>query len=306
MRDQWPALRDRPARFVLVEKRRDRVEQLLTEFRRELAHPMPDGEYRDAALHVLVRQGTCEDTLPGQLAQVNAKTAPVLGVLDSFGGGSTQQLIRRFARQRGGEVVITVEPQHFVRNLDPGRADEVFGGPEWRDVDKLPAHTKRAYIARKLTESIRAAGFRFVISFGLETARGNELLLQFGTNHPTGLDRFKDSLWRADPIGGARFRDPNDPEQMLLDLIPEPTIAPLRRLLLDHLCGRPARTATLDEMRTFALEHTLYRRKDIAPALDDLLTRGEIHTNGGHTRVHARTPGPTLITATRTEQFTLT
>ncbi len=305
MRDRWPELRDRPVRFVLVEKRRDRVEQLLTEFRRELAHPMPGGEYRDAALHILVRQGTCEDTLPGLLAHVDAKKAPVLGVLDSFGGGSTQQLIRRFARQKGGEVVITVEPQHFVRNLDPARADEVFGGPEWRDVDELPPHVKRTYIARKLTEAIRAAGFRFVISFGLETARGNELLLQFATNHPTGLDRFKDSLWGADPIGGARFRDPNDPEQMLLDLTPEPAVAPLRRLLLDHLCGRPARTATVAELRTFTREHTLYRHKDTAPALDDLLARSEVSTGGGHTRVHARTPGLTPITARSTEQFTL-
>lgn len=137
MRRRWPELRDRPARFVLVEKRGDRVEQLLAEFRRELDDPMPDGEYRDPTLHVIVKRGTCEDTLPSLLSGIGARVAPVLGVLDSFGGGSTQQLVSRFARQKGGEVVITVEPQHFVRNLDPDRADQVFGGPEWRDIDTL-------------------------------------------------------------------------------------------------------------------------------------------------------------------------
>jgi len=79
----------------------------------------------------------------------------------------------------------------------------------------------------------------------------------------------------------------------------------LRRLLLDHLCGRPARTATVAELRTFTREHTLYRHKDTAPALDDLLARSEVSTGGGHTRVHARTPGLTPITARSTEQFTL-
>jgi len=303
MRKSFPELRNRPVRFVLVEKRRDRVEQLLTEFRRELDHPMPDGEYRDPTLHVLVCQGTCEDTLPGLLRRVGAAQAPVLGMLDSFGGGSTQALIERFARQKAGEVVITVEPQHFVRNLDPNRADKVFGGPEWRDVNELPADAKRRYIAGKLADAIQAAGFRYVVAFGLESSNGNELLLQFASNHERGLERFKDSLWRADPIGGARFRDPSDPDQMLLDLVDEPAVAPLRRLLLDYLRGRPGATATVAELRAFTFEHTLYRKKDTAGALGELLARNEVSTAGGHTR--APTRQATAITASGTEQLTL-
>jgi len=71
MRRRLPELRDRPARFVLVEKRRDRVEELIARFRDELNDPMPGGEYRDPTLHVVIRRGTCEQTLhEGYPAQV--------------------------------------------------------------------------------------------------------------------------------------------------------------------------------------------------------------------------------------------
>jgi hypothetical protein len=73
---------------VLIEKRADRVARLLEELRRELGHAMPDGEYRDATLHVVVKQGACESALPRALDEVGAWKAPILAVLDSFGGGN--------------------------------------------------------------------------------------------------------------------------------------------------------------------------------------------------------------------------
>jgi len=102
-------------RLVLVEKRRDRVERLLSELRRVLDDPMPGGEYRGEALHVLVRCGACETMLPQALVDAGAVDGPTRAVLDSFGGGSTQQLLRQFAARPAGEVLVTVDPQHFVR-----------------------------------------------------------------------------------------------------------------------------------------------------------------------------------------------
>ncbi|MGH3585483.1 MAG: three-Cys-motif partner protein TcmP, partial [Pseudonocardia sp.] len=251
-RAQHPHLHDKFARFVLVEKRADRVARLLEELRRELDHPMPNGEYRDATLHVLVRRGACEVRLPQALTDTGAwEYGPILAVLDSFGGGSTQRLLRQFADHRGGEVLVTVDPQHFVRNLDPDRADAVFGSAAWRDVDDLAPDKKRAHIAARLIDAIRDAGFQHVISFGLQTVRGGELLLQFGTNHPRGLEKYKDSLWRADPIRGAQFRDPNDPDQMLFDFTPTAELGPLRRLLLAYLDTKPGRCATFEQLRGF-------------------------------------------------------
>lgn len=305
LRAAKPHLSGRPARFVLVEKRADRVAELLARFRDELGDPMRGGEYRDPSLHVIVQQGTCEQTLPELLRRVGVGRFPLLGVLDSFGGGSTSDLIGKFARQKAGEVLTTVEPQHFVRNLDSARSDRVFGGPHWREVEQYPPDDKRAFISRALDTAVRAAGFRYVIAFGLETVKGNELLLQFATNHPRGLERFKDSLWRADPIAGARFRDPNDPEQMLLDLTPERSVAPLRRLLEDHLRSCPGGSATYGELHDFVFERTFYRKPDVAPAVNELLERGLATSDRRRPRISAGTPADTVITATDTEQYQL-
>jgi hypothetical protein len=54
-RHAHPRVGDKPARFVLVEKRQDRVEELLAQPRIELDDPMPAGEYRDNTLHVQAR-----------------------------------------------------------------------------------------------------------------------------------------------------------------------------------------------------------------------------------------------------------
>lgn len=156
-----------PARFVLVEKRRDRFERLVVEFERELGRPLPGGEYRDPSLHIVVRHGECESALPQALTDVGAWDAPILVVLDSFGGGCTRTLLEAFAPRRGCEVLTTVEPQHFVRELDPARADAVFGATRWRAVAGQPADRKRAFIAEELDRTTRAAGFEHVLRFGL-------------------------------------------------------------------------------------------------------------------------------------------
>lgn len=292
-----PGLAAKPVRMVFVEKRRDRVEELIRQLSHKLGHPMTNGEYRDRNLHVLVRQGPCETTLPTALNEVSAGGAPILAVLDSYGGGSTQALLRRFASRNACEVLVTVEPQHFVRCLDPGRADEVFGSRDWRAIEELPANQKRQFIAERLVEAMHAAGFTYVLSFSLESRKGNELLLQFGSNHPRGVEKFKDSIWRADPIGGAKFRDPNDPDQMLLELAAEPALSPLRRLLLAELANNPDRTATIEQLRTFTREHTIYREAHTTPALEGLRARQEISTQPNQKIIRPHTPRAVRVTA---------
>lgn len=79
---------------------------------------------------------------------------PVLGVLDSFGGSTQYLLIGRLARQNAGEVVITVEPQHFLRNLDPDRADKVFGGPRVAGAGRRAARHRRGSRRRDLIHDL--------------------------------------------------------------------------------------------------------------------------------------------------------
>ncbi|MGH4017872.1 MAG: three-Cys-motif partner protein TcmP [Pseudonocardiaceae bacterium] len=286
-----------PVRFVLIDKRRDRVDSLRRQFEAALGAALPGGWYHDQQLTVLIRRGDCEQDLPEALAEVGAWNSPILAVLDSFGGGCSRELLTLLAQNRAGEVLTTVEPQHFVRELDPERADRVFGTTTWRDVDRQPAERKRTFIVEQLDAATRDAGFRHVVRFGLHTNTGGELVLQFGTNNVRGLERFKDSLWNADPVAGAGFRDPNDPDQMTLDMQLEPNLGPLRRILHGHLSDLPARTATLNQLRQFTLEHTIFKATHTVPALEDLRARQQIETTPHQKRIHHQTGRTTRITA---------
>ncbi|MGH3615257.1 MAG: three-Cys-motif partner protein TcmP [Pseudonocardia sp.] len=294
-------LHGKTLRMLLVEKRRDRVEKLVEQFRGELNDPMPTGEYRDACLHVIVRQGECETTLPELMDDTRAWNDPVLGVLDSFGGGSTQRLLRRFDKATGHEVLLTVDPQHFVR-FDTERADAVFGTPAWREIHDLPPDQKRSRVAALLVDAIRGAGFPYVTSFELHSVRGGDLALQFGTRHPLGIEKFKAALWDADPLGGAQFRDPNDPGQMLLDIGYEPNLVPLREQLLAYLNSQPGHTATLEQLRAYANDHTIFKRSHVPPALELLRQRAAIATSPRQSQIRSQTSKNVAVTATGAEQ----
>jgi hypothetical protein len=113
----------------------------------------------------------------------------------------------------------------------------------------------------------------------------------------------KGSLWDADPFNGARFRDPADPDQMLLDLLPEPNLAPLGRILLTRLAQLPDQTATIDALRSYSLEHTIYRRPHTAPAFDRLLARRQITATPPQANIRSSTRGTVRVTATGQQQL---
>lgn len=285
-----------PVRFVFIDKRADRVAHLINRVEAELDVRLSHGRYidRDRTLTILIGQGDCERDLPHALTDVGAWNAPILAVLDSFGGGCTQDLLRRFARNKAGEVLTTTDPQHFVRELDPERADRVFGSRAWREVADQPADRKREFVARCLDGAARAAGFCHVVPFELHTARGGELILQFGTNHPTGLERFKNSLWKADPVAGASVVDPNHRDQVALPLGFEPNLTQLDAILHQYLSRRPEHTATLGDLRNYTLDYTTFKRAHAAQAAEELRQQGRIQTRS---LIQPRSPDRTRVTA---------
>ncbi len=107
----------------------------------------------------------------------------------------------------------------------------------------------------------------------------------------------KDSLWKADPVGGTQFRDPNDPEQMLLEFTPDPGLAPLRRILREHIKHQSGQTATVKQLREYTLEHTVYKKVHTALALEELRSRQEITTIPHQKRITAHLRDAVHVTA---------
>jgi len=75
---------------------------------------------------------------------------------------------------------------------------------------------RKLYISELQRQDV-AGGTRYARAFSmLNTASQPIYNLVFATNHPVGIDRMKDSLWKVDANAGGRFSDATDPNQTTL------------------------------------------------------------------------------------------
>jgi hypothetical protein len=178
-------------------------------------------------------------------------------------------------------VIVTLQPQHFVRFVSRKgeAADEVFGGnPTWRDVADMASETKSRHLLTCYRQALKAAGFRYLLDFELVPPNGQPLYLVFGTSHPRGLEKMKDSLWEVDRAEGVGFRDPRDEQAETLFDLDEPLLGPLTRALEHELRQRgPTR---IEDLRNFALYETVYRPEHVIKALKPLHDRGLLTAHG--------------------------
>jgi hypothetical protein len=110
----------------------------------------------------------------------------------------------------------------------------------------------------------------------VELATGDQPgeLVAFGTTLGKSLESFKDALWAVDEYAGVRYRDPGDPDRHLIDISLTPHPGPLRREILAHL--ERVGSATVTELRTFALTETVYRAADATRVLHTLIEAGTV------------------------------
>lgn len=240
----------------------------------------------EARIHVEVREGRCEPTLERLLTEHDAWSHPILGVFDTWGGAVSAKLLKRFADNVSSEVIITIQPQYFARfakveDIDHG--DKVFGSTTWREVAQQPSTAKTTWLLKRYRQTVEEAGFQYVLDFELVDEASRILYLVFGTNHKRGLQKMKEAMWEVDAVNGTGYRDPRDPNQETLQIEIEPQTAVLRRLLLDHLKAQPTQQATLNDLRRFALFHTVYKESQARQAVVDMLNAGQVtraDTNG--------------------------
>lgn len=246
-------------------------------------------------------EGKCADVLEERLTLRQAWGQPILAVLDSWGTAPVSyNLLKRLARNPATEVLVTFGPQHFVRFVGElgASADEVFGDDQrWRQVQSQPdGEAKRQHLLDCYRRALQTAGFRHLLDFELVDRRGEVLYLVFGTNHPRGVEKMKDTLWEVDPVQGVGFRDPRDEQHEALFDVNEPILAPLARLLLPVIERAGAAGLPVRELRDFALHETVYRPQHVAPALQPLLEAGRIEADSQH---RVRPSGRVWITQRR-------
>ncbi len=286
-----PGLKTRvnPARLLFVDADKRCVDMLN---RRLVEAVNPDwtlARWREEArVHVEVREGRCEPTLEKLITEHDAWGHPILAVLDTWGGAVSAQLIQRFASNNSSEVIVTIQPQYFARfaqveDIDHG--DKVFGSTSWREVAQQPSSAKTAWLLNRYRRTIEECGFHYVLDFELVDEAGRVLYLVFGTSHERGLQKMKEAMWEVDAVNGAGYRDPRDPNQETLQIEIEPQTGALRRLLLEHLKTQPNQEAPLNDLRRFALFHTVYKESQARQTVVDMLDAGQVVRADGNNRL---------------------
>jgi len=264
------------ARIIFVDDDK-RCTDLLNE---TLIKAFPKRPRSEDAMPVKVVTGTCKDHLEAALDGMHAWGKPIFANLDSWGNAPIPyRLLKRLATNVSSEVIVTFFPQHFVRFVsDMGEAgDELFGGdPTWRTVTDLAPAAKSRHILTCYRQALKNAGFKYLLDFELVPRHGQPLYLVFGTGHPLGVQKMKDSLWEVDPVQGVGFRDPRDEQAETLFDIDEPLLGPLTRLLERKL--RENGPTSVQDLRTFTLFETVYRPEQVIRSLGPLLERGIIRT----------------------------
>lgn len=265
-------------RFVFIDQAQ-RCIDLLHEQVTQAVQPVPLNELANHGLDLTIQKGDCNPDLLAALTTAGAWGRPMLVVLDSWGGAVPVDLIARVAGNPGSEVIITMQPQYFSRFAgtdDVEHGDKVFGGRDWREVADQKSEDKGRWLLERYRETVRAAGFDFVLDFELIDARGQALYLVHGTTHDKGLKKMKEAMWEVDAVRGAGYRDPRDPSQETLDIQFEPSTAPLRRLITKYLETVSDRAATVTQLRRFALYETVYKESQVKPVVGEMIECGAL------------------------------
>lgn len=224
-------------------------------------------------LKVAYQQGECARQFLPTLQAEGARQGPIFAFLDSFGGPDVPLgIARAIAQVPSSEVLVTFGTTFLTRfggmadHQEPG--DQVFGGPDWRQVTGLPPEEKKPFLIDTYRASLRHAGFRYVTSFEMVDDTGYDLHLVFGTSSHVGLEKMKDAMWNVDPVRGVHYRDPRDPGQLTFDFTPSPDLGPLRHALLAELSHGER---TLSQLQDHALLETVYRGPHATKATTSLL-----------------------------------
>lgn len=262
------------ARFVLVDDDARRVEHL----RAHMARRCPDVP-RNVSLDI--RQGDCGTALLPALDEHAVWGEPVFAFLDPFSAAVPYTVVRRVGENPSSEVLVTFmsdQLRRWARKQDQEEGDAMFGDWQWREVAEQPREEKIRWLITLYRKRLKDAGFVYRTAFELVDERGTAFFLIHGTKDRQGLQKMKDAMWKVDRVHGTRFRDPRDPNQIEFDIgAAEPDLRGLEHLLAEQLAG--GEPANVSDLRTWALESTVFRPPHVRKVLQKWRHKGWVSTD---------------------------
>jgi len=220
--------------FVFIEESVERAAHLRSELEAIARPKNVTVEVAEGLFHELV------GPLLDDIERKGRRLAPTFAFIDPFGYEDNRlELSSRILGFERCEVLMYVPLPHIARFLNaatvPAEAlDRLFGDDRWRTAQGRRSSAESQRALHNLLRDRIGEYCKYVRSFEIVGSKANTgAHLFFGTHHQTGLARMKDSMWRADPAGGARFRDSTRAGQMAL-FDKKPDLELLEQLLRGH------------------------------------------------------------------------
>jgi three-Cys-motif partner protein len=242
--------------FIFIEKDEKRYEHLVATI--DEIKPTLPLSFKISCVHGVFDDEMTE-ALDG-LEKQKATIAPSLVFIDPFGFSHTPfRTVKRIMQNPHCEILVTFmyeEINRFLNHPDHVETyDLLFGTREWRKVMEIdnPAERRRA-IHDIYRDQLKNAGVEHVRSFEmLNQGNRTDYFLFFGSHNLRGLEKMKEAMWKADPLGTFQFSDFTEANKTAKLFSAEPNFEQLKRMIV----GRFNKQKTsLEDLRNFVVSET--------------------------------------------------
>ena len=213
------------------------------------------------------------------LSSRNRKIAPTLAFIDPFGvSGVPMKLISRFLDSHKCELFLILMVDHLNRFLSTehmkGGRDSLFGTNDFSAIEAAAVGERIPMLVDLYRQQLRDVA-KFQYTQGFEMRRANETVayyVVYATRHITGVEKFKDAMWKVDPSTGVSFSDRNWNQGSLLTG-PNVELSELRQWLSRDFGGESVPVERLDE---FTILETPFRKTHLRKVLRSMKSHGRI------------------------------
>ncbi len=220
-----------------------------------------------------VRHGRFEAEIDLELQRRRGGASPsTFAFIDPFGYSRSPMDLTRSLRIGQRVDTLTFVPfENVTRFLgrvgQEAAMDNLFGSPEWRDAILMSGAQRTEFLIALYRRQLTGPGQgRHSLVFGVTTRDGHDYRLFFSTDHPVGVERMKDAMWKVDPVNGAQFvASPMEGEPVLFSV--EPDLGALRRVVVARFAGR---SVAVDDLEKFVTLETAFRKQHLRSALKPL------------------------------------
>jgi len=260
--------------FVLVEDKPKNMERLESELAKlgklpDAVKVFPVEKNYESVLRELLRS----------LKDSGRPLAPTFFFCDPYGFTIPISLLKEILSFEATEVLVTFMSRYvdmaLSQPVQEANLDIVFGSEtEWRSLRSIASRGER--YQRMIAFYVEALGVRYSSVLEMRGShREPKYSLIHATNHPSGRNLMKDSMWSVSPDGSFVIYQGHDPSQLTL-ITEDIDLDPLQDALLSEFAGKKVAFSELQEW----LLPLRWREKHLKDALRRLRKSNVVEASG--------------------------